>query len=41
MNNPAKPGGNWGWRAREDAFDPAVAERLKRLARLTGRGVRS
>jgi 4-alpha-glucanotransferase len=38
MNNPAKPGGNWGWRAREDALDPAAAERLHRLARLTGRG---
>jgi 4-alpha-glucanotransferase len=37
MNNPAKPGGNWGWRAREDALDPAAAQRLHRLARLTGR----
>jgi 4-alpha-glucanotransferase len=37
MNNPAKPGGNWAWRAGEEALDAAVAERLRRLAALTGR----
>ena len=37
MNNPAEPGGNWGWRARADAFRPELAARLARLAVLTAR----
>jgi 4-alpha-glucanotransferase len=37
MNTPAAPGGNWRWRAREDAFRPEVAERLRRMAALAGR----
>jgi 4-alpha-glucanotransferase len=37
MNTPAKAHGNWAWRARREDFTPERAERLKRLARLTGR----
>jgi len=37
MNTPAKPSGNWTWRARSEDFTPERAERLKRLAELTGR----
>ena len=37
MNNPAEPGGNWGWRAPADAFRPDLAAHLRRLADLTGR----
>jgi 4-alpha-glucanotransferase len=38
MNTPAAPGGNWRWRARDDAFRNDVAERLRRMAALAGRG---
>jgi 4-alpha-glucanotransferase len=38
MNNPASPGGNWGWRAEALAFAPGLAAaRVLRLAELTGR----
>ena len=37
MNTPAAPGGNWRWRARDDAFRPDVADRLRRMAALAGR----
>ncbi|HEV2064730.1 MAG TPA: 4-alpha-glucanotransferase, partial [Thermoanaerobaculia bacterium] len=37
MNDPALPGGNWGWRAGAGAFRPDLAARLRRLASLTGR----
>jgi 4-alpha-glucanotransferase len=37
MNTPAKPEGNWGWRARSEHFRPELAERLRRLAELSGR----
>jgi 4-alpha-glucanotransferase len=37
MNTPAAPGGNWRWRARADAFRGDTAERLRRMAALTGR----
>jgi 4-alpha-glucanotransferase len=37
MNTPAAPGGNWRWRARDDAFRGDVAERLRRMAALAGR----
>jgi len=37
MNTPAAPRGNWRWRARDDAFRPEVAERLRRMAALSGR----
>jgi 4-alpha-glucanotransferase len=37
MNTPAKAHGNWAWRARREDFTPERAERLKRLAVLTGR----
>ncbi len=36
-NTPGRAEGNWAWRAREYAFDPARAERLRRLAEETGR----
>jgi 4-alpha-glucanotransferase len=32
MNLPGSFGGNWGWRAPRDAFDPALASRLRDLA---------
>jgi 4-alpha-glucanotransferase len=37
MNTPGRAGGNWSWRAREEDFRPDRAERLARLAELTGR----
>jgi 4-alpha-glucanotransferase len=37
MNDPAKPGGSWSWRAPADAFRPDFALRLKRLAELSAR----
>jgi 4-alpha-glucanotransferase len=37
MNTPAAPGGNWRWRARDDAFRGDLAERLRRMAALAGR----
>ena len=37
MNTPATASGNWTWRARSEDFTPERAERLKRLAELTGR----
>jgi 4-alpha-glucanotransferase len=38
MNNPAEPGGNWGWRAHADAFRTDLAAWLARLGQLTARG---
>ncbi len=40
MNDPASPGGNWAWRAPSNAWEPDLAERLRRLAWLTGRSRR-
>jgi len=37
MNTPAAPGGNWRWRAGDDAFRGDVAERLRRMVALAGR----
>ncbi len=37
MNTPGEATGNWAWRARADQFRPDLAERLRRLALLTGR----
>jgi 4-alpha-glucanotransferase len=37
MNTPAAPGGNWRWRARDDAFRVETAERLRRMVTLAGR----
>ena len=37
MNMPGRAGENWDWRAARDAFTPARAPRLRRLAALTGR----
>jgi 4-alpha-glucanotransferase len=37
MNVPGRPAGNWRFRARKDLFTPEAAERLARLARLSGR----
>jgi 4-alpha-glucanotransferase len=37
MNTPAKPDGNWAWRARREQFRPELAARLRRLAELSGR----
>ena len=37
MNTPATASGNWRWRVRERALAPAVARRLRELARLYGR----
>jgi 4-alpha-glucanotransferase len=37
MNNPAAPGGNWGWRAEPSALAPELAARVRRLAELTAR----
>jgi 4-alpha-glucanotransferase len=37
MNLPGRADGNWGWRARSEDFPGASAERLRRLATLTGR----
>jgi len=37
MNTPARPGGNWSWRAGADAFRREDAARLRRMAILSGR----
>jgi len=37
MNMPGVASGNWSWRADAAGFTPERAERLRRLARLTGR----
>jgi len=37
MNMPSVAKGNWGWRAVEEQFEGAVAERLHRLTELFGR----
>ena len=39
MNTPGTAEGNWGWRARADAFNQPLAMRLKSLAKLYGRAV--
>ncbi len=38
MNVPGVASGNWSWRAPSDALTPERAERLRRLAEVTGRG---
>jgi 4-alpha-glucanotransferase len=37
MNTPSRPGGNWAWRAPDDAWRPELAARLARMAELSGR----
>ena len=37
MNVPGRPEGNWRFRVRKELFTPEAAERLTRLARLSGR----
>ncbi len=37
MNVPSEAAGNWSWRAPQDAWRPELAERLSRMAALTGR----
>ena len=37
MNTPGEGGNSWSWRAREEDFTPERAERLRILAKLTGR----
>jgi 4-alpha-glucanotransferase len=37
MNTPGEGAGSWSWRAREKDFTPERADRLARLAALTGR----
>jgi len=37
MNTPSEPAGNWRWRAPADAWRPELAERLRRMAILSGR----
>jgi len=37
MNDPAKPGASWSWRAPAGAFRPELARRLRRLAGLSAR----
>ena len=37
MNTPARPAGNWEWRAPPDGFREADARRLFRLAAVSGR----
>jgi 4-alpha-glucanotransferase len=37
MNLPGRAGGNWGWRFREGALTPGIAERLRRLTDIYGR----
>ncbi len=37
MNRPATLGGNWRWRVRDEAFSPALAARLARMAKITDR----
>jgi 4-alpha-glucanotransferase len=38
MNRPATASGNWRWRVRADQLDGAVAERLRELVEIYGRG---
>jgi 4-alpha-glucanotransferase len=37
MNIPGQTKGNWGWRCRPEAFDPALSTRLAELTSLYGR----
>jgi 4-alpha-glucanotransferase len=37
MNMPSQPGGNWRWRAKGEDLRADLAERLKRMAVLSGR----
>jgi 4-alpha-glucanotransferase len=37
MNLPGRPSGNWRWRCRREMLDPALAARLKELARIYDR----
>jgi 4-alpha-glucanotransferase len=37
MNTPGLAEGNWRWRAKESDFTAENAERLRSLARVTGR----
>lgn len=37
MNSPGTGEGNWGWRVRAQAFNPALASRLRGLSTLYGR----
>ncbi len=37
MNTPGQSGGNWVWRVREEDVTEGTAERLRRLAEVTGR----
>jgi 4-alpha-glucanotransferase len=38
MNTPGRAEGNWSWRMGTEAMDPALAGRLRREARISGRG---
>ena len=38
MNTPSEPADNWCWRAPDDAWRPELAERLRRMVELSGRG---
>lgn len=37
MNKPSTMGGNWQWRMKKEAFDEALAEKIRRLTKLYGR----
>ena len=37
MNRPSTMGGNWQWRMKKDAFDEALAEKIRRITKLYGR----
>ncbi len=37
MNKPSTMGGNWQWRMKKDAFDKALAEKIRRITKLYGR----
>lgn len=37
MNRPSTMGGNWQWRMHKDAFDGALAEKIRRITKLYGR----
>ncbi len=39
MNTPALTGGNWAWRLAPGQLDRALAKKLRRLTRLTGRSI--
>ena len=39
MNTPGPTTGNWAWRLRPGELTPERAERLRRLAEETGRGL--